>query len=98
MKKAFKKIPKFKSEAEEAAFWLSHDSTEYVDWERARVSRTAMVERKEVTVPVSIPKATYNRLRKLAEKREISSSALAKRFVREGLKREAAATTRRKAA
>jgi CopG antitoxin of type II toxin-antitoxin system len=27
-----KAIPVFKSEAEERAFWESHDSTEYVDW------------------------------------------------------------------
>lgn len=31
-----KKIPKFKSEAEERAFWAAHDSTEYVDWKRAK--------------------------------------------------------------
>jgi hypothetical protein len=32
-----KSIPKFKNEAEERAFWESHDTTPYVDWSRARI-------------------------------------------------------------
>ncbi len=30
-----KNMPNFKSEAEERAFWVSHDSTEYVNWDEA---------------------------------------------------------------
>ncbi|MBI3761505.1 MAG: hypothetical protein HY260_06540 [Chloroflexi bacterium] len=32
-----KPIPQFKSEKEEADFWASHDTTEYVDWNTAEV-------------------------------------------------------------
>jgi hypothetical protein len=32
MTKAKTKIPTFKTEAEERAFWEKHDSTDYVDW------------------------------------------------------------------
>lgn len=35
MTKPKKAIQKFKSEAEERSFWESHDSTEYVDWDKA---------------------------------------------------------------
>ena len=31
-----KPIPKFANEAEERAFWESHDTTDYVDWSLAR--------------------------------------------------------------
>jgi hypothetical protein len=31
-----KKIPAFKNEDEERAFWASADSTEYIDWSKAR--------------------------------------------------------------
>lgn len=31
MKKAFKKIPKFKTEDEERAYWAKTDATEYFD-------------------------------------------------------------------
>ncbi|MBE7561658.1 hypothetical protein H7F10_01490 [Acidithiobacillus sp. HP-6] len=31
-----KKKPDFKTEAEERAFWESHDSTDYLDWSHAQ--------------------------------------------------------------
>ncbi|MFN3714168.1 MAG: CopG family antitoxin [Alcanivoracaceae bacterium] len=30
------KIPEFKTEAEERAFWESHDSADYLDWQQAK--------------------------------------------------------------
>ena len=30
------KIPKFKSESEERAFWMKHDSTDLIDWSKAK--------------------------------------------------------------
>jgi hypothetical protein len=29
-------IPKFKTEAQERAFWANHDSSEYLDWTKAQ--------------------------------------------------------------
>jgi hypothetical protein len=29
-------IPKFKTEAQERAYWESHDSSEHVDWSKAQ--------------------------------------------------------------
>ena len=34
--KSLKPIPTFESEDEEREFWATHDSTEHVDWSRAR--------------------------------------------------------------
>ncbi len=34
--KKFKPIPKFISEEEEVIFWDTHDSTEYLDWSKAK--------------------------------------------------------------
>lgn len=36
MSKVLKPIPYFRSEAEEREFWQTHDSTEYVDWSKAK--------------------------------------------------------------
>lgn len=33
--KKLKKIPDFKNDAEEAEFWDTHDSGEYIDWSNA---------------------------------------------------------------
>ena len=46
MKPKLKPIPKFKSEAEERAFWEKHDSTDYVDWSKAK--RVSFPDRKSV--------------------------------------------------
>ncbi|RLT33899.1 MAG: hypothetical protein DWI57_17210 [Chloroflexi bacterium] len=32
----YKEIPKFADEDEERAFWATHDSTEYIDWDSAQ--------------------------------------------------------------
>ena len=45
VKKAVRKIPKFKSENAEAKFWLTHSSTDYVDWSSAIVLKTPLVKR-----------------------------------------------------
>ena len=37
MNEQLKPIPFFASEAEERAFWETHDSTEYVDWDKAEL-------------------------------------------------------------
>lgn len=39
MSKPLKNIPVFANEAEEKAFWDTHDSTDYVDWNQAKKAR-----------------------------------------------------------
>ena len=42
-----KEIPDFKNEDEERDFWAFHDSTEYIDWSKAkRVSFPNFMRRK----------------------------------------------------
>lgn len=36
MSKQLKTAPKFANDAEERAFWETHDSTEYLDWAKAQ--------------------------------------------------------------
>jgi len=42
--KAKTRIPAFKSEAQERSFWEAHDSTELIDWTRAKAGATAIFE------------------------------------------------------
>ena len=39
MKKKLQPIPEFKNEVEERKFWESHDSTDYFDWNKVRITR-----------------------------------------------------------
>ena len=34
--KKLKQIPKFKNEDQERNFWANHDSTQYIDWSKAK--------------------------------------------------------------
>ncbi len=92
MSKKLKKILVFKSEAEEFEFWATHDSTEYLDWSKAvknpefpNLKKTEWISRM-----IILPQVVQNRLQKLAKKEETSSQLLAERFIREGMKRDAA--------
>lgn len=42
-----KNIPNFASEEEERQFWLTHDSTEYIDWDKAQVVEFINLKRTE---------------------------------------------------
>lgn len=39
-----KKIPKFKSEAEEQNFWRKHDSCDYIDWSKAKRATFPLIQ------------------------------------------------------
>jgi len=60
MSKQRKKIPSFKSEEEERAFWETHDSTDYLDWTKAQ--QVIMPNLKPSTKTISL------RLEKLHER------------------------------
>ena len=52
-----KKIPAFVDEAEERAFWESHDSTDYLDWSQAQ--RITLPNLKPTTQSISLRAAGF---------------------------------------
>lgn len=55
-----KKIPKFKNENEEREFWLSHDSTEYVDWKKAKRVLLPKLKPSIKTISLRLPQSILN--------------------------------------
>ncbi len=51
-KRALKKIPTFKTEDEEREFWAKADSTDYVDWSKARAVRFPQIRPTSTAIPV----------------------------------------------
>ena len=45
MNARLKKVPKFRTEAAERAFWATHDSTAYMDWTQAEAALRAQASR-----------------------------------------------------
>ncbi len=83
-----KKIPKFKSEDEERAFWASHDSTEYVDWRKAERAIFPGLKPSTKTISLRLPESMLDELRQLANKRDIPYQSLIKTFLRERIDEE----------
>ena len=45
-----KKIPDLKTEEEISTFWDEHDSTEYIDWEKASSARMVNLQKSAKTI------------------------------------------------
>jgi predicted DNA binding CopG/RHH family protein len=91
MNDKFKEIPHFDSEDEEREFWATHDSTEYIDWDRAE-KNPVFPRLKPSTRPVSIrlPESLIAELKMLANKRDIPYQSLMKTFLAEKVREELA--------
>jgi predicted DNA binding CopG/RHH family protein len=83
-----KKIPKFKSVDEEREFWSSADSTEYIDWKRAKRAILPNLKPSLRTISLRLPESMIEELKLLANKRDIPYQSLLKMFLAERLDKE----------
>jgi predicted DNA binding CopG/RHH family protein len=84
-----KKIaPKFVSEDTEREFWAKHDSTAFIDWRRAKRVALPNLKPSSQTISLRLPKPMLDRLKTLANKRDVPYQSLLKIFVAERLEAE----------
>ena len=83
-----KMIPKFKSMEEERKFWSSADSTEYVDWEKAKRVILPKLKPSLKTISLRLPESMIEELKLLANKRDIPYQSLLKMFLAERIDKE----------
>ncbi|HHT9124793.1 MAG TPA: BrnA antitoxin family protein [Candidatus Brocadiia bacterium] len=83
-----KKVPKFKSEKEEFEFWSAHDSTEYVDYSRAKSVLFPNLKPSTRTISLRLPESLIEHLKVLANKRDIPYQSLLKTFLVERVEEE----------
>ena len=89
MKKAKKKkIPKFKNEDEEREFWASHDSTEYIDWSKAKEVIMPNLKPSLKTISIRLPEIMIQELKLIANKRDVPYQSLVKIFLAERVEQE----------
>ncbi len=85
--KKLKKIPKFSSKEEEAIFWDTHDSTDYIDWSRGKLT---IFPNLKVTVtrpiPIRLSQELLASLKYLANKYGIGYQALIRSILAEGIR------------
>ena len=80
--------PTFKSEAQEAGFWASHDSTEYIDYSKSRRMIFPKLKPSTETISLRLPKSLLDQLKTLANKRDVPYQTLLKLFVLERVQAE----------
>jgi predicted DNA binding CopG/RHH family protein len=80
MSKQLKHIPKFAAEAEERAFWESpnNDSTEFVDWSKAKLVTFPKLRPSTETISLRMPEDILNTIRSYARKLDMPYQSLIK--------------------
>ena len=81
-----KKVPAFKTEAEERTFWEKNDSADYIDWTQA--SRVAMPNLKPTTRTISLrlPEMLLDSIKIEANKRDMPYQSLIKAWLANDVK------------
>ncbi|MQT12096.1 BrnA antitoxin family protein [Segnochrobactrum spirostomi] len=83
MAKPTKSVPTFTSEAEERAFWESHDSVDYVDWSKAERVRLPNLKPSSTSISLRLPTALLERIKVAANKRDVPYQSLIKTWLAE---------------
>jgi len=83
-----KKIPRFPSEEREREFWTERDSTDYVDWRRAKKVTFSRLKPSLRTVSLRLPELLLEELKLLANKRDVPYRSLLKVFLAERVEQE----------
>ena len=89
MSKKLKSIPKFKNETEEAEFWVTHDTTEYFDINKAIINPSfPKLKLSTKTITIRVPQSLLDALKMLANKKDVPYQSLVKIFLDEKVKEE----------
>lgn len=89
-----KKIPSFKDEKAERAFWAKHDSSEYVDWSRGRRVSLPALQPSVRTISLRLPESMLDELKVLANRDDVPYQSLIKIILAERIRREQKAGAR----
>lgn len=76
-----KKVPEFQNEAEERAFWESHDSSDYVDWGKAAAVELPNLKHSTKTISLRLPESLLDRIKIEANKRDMPYQSLIKAWL-----------------
>lgn len=78
---AAKKTARFRTEAEERAFWESHDSSDYVNWSQAKPAAFPNLKPSTKTISLRLPQGLLDRIKIEANKRDMPYQSLIKAWL-----------------
>lgn len=76
-----KPIPEFRTEEEEREFWASHDSSDYVDWSKARRAVFSDLKPSTETISLRLPTGLLADLKILANRMDVPYQSLMKVYL-----------------
>ena len=82
------KIPKFKSEKEEKVFWEKHDSSEYVNWDDAKLVVMPKLKPTVKSISIRMPQIMLNELKLIANKQDVPYQSYIKTILSERINQE----------
>ena len=85
MKAKLKPIPAFKSEAVERVFWEKTDSTDYIDWSKAKRARFPNLKPSTQSISLRLPVHMLERIKIEANSRDVPYQSLIKVWLDEKL-------------
>ena len=85
MSKTVKPIPKFSSEAQERAYWESHDSSAHVDWTKAKKANLPNLKPTTKTISLRLPQHLLDSIKTAANARDVPCQSLIKVWLQEKL-------------
>ncbi len=88
MSKKLKEIPQFDDETAEREFWTENDSTEFVDWETAESVVLPKLKPTTRTISIRISASMLDKIRLVANKRDVPYQSLIKSFLQERIDEE----------
>jgi predicted DNA binding CopG/RHH family protein len=82
-KKKLKPIPHFGDEEKERRFWETHDSTDYLDWSKARNARFPNLKPSTTAISLRLPVSLLEEIKIAANKRDVPYQSLIKTWLAE---------------
>lgn len=86
--KKLKPIPEFRSHEEAGEFWMTHDTTEYLDWSKAQRVQFPKLRPSTTTISLRLPQGMLDELRILANQQDVPYQSLLKVYLAERLAAE----------
>lgn len=83
--KKYKDVPQFNSEQEEREFWAKNDSTDYLDWDKAQLAIMPNLKPSSRTISLRLPEHLLDRIKNVANKKDIPYQSLIKVLLDESL-------------
>ena len=86
-----KNIPNFENEEKEREFWAEADSSEYIDWKKAKKTVLPNLKPSVKTISLRLPESMLEEIKLLANKRDVPYQSLMKIFLSERIDKELSA-------